>query len=125
MKSPPPPRNPLSQQQINLIYKWIQQGAKNNSCESSVCDTATVTYTASIRPILNTYCMGCHSSSAPQGGIDYSTYAGVKAKVDDGRLLGAINHQAGFSAMPKNGNKLSECDLAKFRIWIAAGAANN
>ena len=124
-RMPPPPRNKLSDQQIQTIYKWIQQGAQNNSCQTSVCDTATVTFNTTIKPIISTKCQGCHSSSSAQGGIDFSTYTGVKSKVDDGRLWGAINHLSGFSPMPKNGNKLSSCEISKFRIWINSGAPNN
>lgn len=124
-RMPPPPRNRLSTQQIETIYKWIVQGAKNNSCVSNACDTTTVSFSSSIKPIITAKCQGCHSSSAAQGGIDYSTYNGVKAKIDDGRLWGAINHMTGYSPMPKNGTKLTACEIAKFRIWINAGAPNN
>ncbi|RYY42338.1 MAG: hypothetical protein EOO06_21310 [Chitinophagaceae bacterium] len=70
-------------------------------------------------------CVGCHSGTPPQGGINYTTYAGVKAKVDDGRLWGAINHAAGFSPMPKGGTKLSDCEIKQFKKWMDAGAPNN
>lgn len=124
-RMPQPPRNPLSQEQINLINRWISQGAKNNSCVSATCDTANVTYSASIRPIITGKCQGCHSSTSPGGGYDFTTYAGVKARVDDGRLWGAVNYMPGYSAMPKNGIRLSTCDLAKIKKWMDAGAPNN
>lgn len=124
-RMPPPPRNPLSPDQISLINKWITQGAKNNSCVNATCDTANVTYTLSIKPIITTKCQGCHSSSSPGGGYDLSTYTGVKARVSDGRLWGSVNFVTGYSAMPKNGTKLSTCELAKIKKWIDAGAPNN
>jgi uncharacterized membrane protein len=124
-RMPQPPRNPLSQEQINLISKWISQGAKNNSCVNASCDTATVTYSSSIKNIISNKCQGCHSSTSPGGGYDFSTYAGVKARVNDGKLWAAVNQVAGYSSMPKNGNKLSTCELAKLKIWIDAGAPNN
>jgi hypothetical protein len=37
----------------------------------------------------------------------------------------AINHSAGYSPMPKGGNKLPACQIAKVRRWVAAGAPNN
>ena len=124
-RMPPPPRPALPADQREIIRKWILQGAQNNSCVSATCDTANVTYSAQIRSLVSAKCQGCHNTAAASGGVDLSTYNGVKAKVNDGRLWGAINHQSGFSPMPKNGNKLSDCELAQFRKWIAAGAPNN
>jgi cytochrome c5 len=124
-RMPQPPRNPLTTAQKNAIRQWILQGAKNNSCQASTCDTATVTFNIQVKSIIANKCQGCHSSTSPANGYDFSTYAGVKARVTDGKLWGAINHIAGFSAMPKNGSKLSDCEIATFRKWIDAGSPNN
>ena len=124
-RMPPLPRNALPQTQIDLIRKWIMQGAKDNSCQLASCDTSNVNYSGTIRSIISNKCQGCHSGSAAAGGLDYSSYEGVKAKVNDGRLWGAVNHVAGFSPMPKNGNKLSSCELAQIKKWIDDGALNN
>lgn len=124
-RMPPPPRNPLPKEQVDLIYKWIVQGATNNSCVNSVCDTASVTYSVSIKPIITTKCQGCHSSSSPGGGIDLSTYNGIKTIVNNGKLWGSVNFITGFSPMPKNGTRLSTCELAKIKKWIDAGSPNN
>ncbi|HEY6955945.1 MAG TPA: c-type cytochrome domain-containing protein [Flavisolibacter sp.] len=122
---PPRPYSTLTQDQINSLNKWITQGAKNNSCVDATCDTANVTFTASVKGIIANKCQGCHSSSSPGGGSDLTTYNGVKAVVNNGKLWGSINFLSGYSAMPKGGTKLSTCELAKIRKWIAAGAPNN
>lgn len=100
------------------------QGAKNNSCQGG-CDSTVFTYSGAIKPLINNYCQGCHSGTGASGGVDLSTYNGVKAKVSDGRLWGSINHTPGYVAMPQNGQKLSVCELKQFSKWIAAGALNN
>lgn len=123
-RMPKPPRSPLSAAQINMIRQWIEQGALNLSCQS-ICDTTSFTYSGAVRTIISNKCQGCHSGTAAAGGIDLSVYNGVKAKVTDGRLWGAINHQAGFSAMPKGGAKLSVCEITQIRKWIDAGSPNN
>jgi hypothetical protein len=40
-------------------------------------------------------------------------------------LYGTISHSAGFLPMPQNGNKLSDCNITKIRLWVADGAPNN
>ena len=92
---------------------------------NAACDTAAVKYSTSVLPVLSSSCINCHGGSTPSAGIGLDTYAGVKTQVDNGRLWGAVSHNPGFSPMPKNGNKLSACNLEKIRIWIAAGAPNN
>ncbi len=122
---PRPPAAPLNSAQIALIANWIQQGAQNNSCANSVCDTSVVKFSTSVSPIIDNKCKGCHSGSAPSGSIDLSTYSGVSTIALNGKLEGVVNHISGYSAMPKNGAKLSTCELAKIRIWVDAGAPNN
>jgi hypothetical protein len=53
------------------------------------------------------------------------TYARVKTVADNGKLMGVITHANGFPQMPKGGNKLSDCNIAKIKKWVDAGAPNN
>ena len=124
---PPSPYNRLSDEQITTIALWIEQGAKNttNCNNSSACDTTAVTFSGAVQPILQTYCTGCHGGSAPEAGVNLSTYAGVKATATSGSLVGVIEHRSGFSPMPKNGNTLSACHIAKINKWVALGAKND
>ena len=123
-RMPPLPNSALSPEQLNIVYKWIAQGAKNNSCSNS-CDSNVFSFNGAIKPIITSKCQGCHSGSNPQGSTDLATYITIKAAVDNGKLWGSINHLAGYSPMPKNGTKLSPCELTQFQKWIAAGAPDN
>lgn len=120
---PPPPASKLTQEQIDKIAKWIEQGAKNNQCAD--CDTTNVKYSTHIRKILSNNCIGCHSASNSSGGINLSNYSNVKAEVDNAKLTGVINHLPGFKPMPPSGVKLNECDLHAVEIWIKNGALND
>lgn len=91
----------------------------------TVCDTATVTYSSSVVPILLSNCTVCHGGNTPSAGIRLDTYAGVKQQADNGRLWGAVSQAASFSPMPKNGTKLNTCNLTKIKKWLDAGALNN
>ncbi len=126
-RMPRPPNPRLSQDQIALIRKWIQQGAKDLTCDanSGQCNTQNMSFASDIRPIIQNSCQGCHSGSAPSGGINLSTHGGIAAVAANGRLFGAISHQAGFTPMPFGGNRLPQCTIDKIKSWIDAGAPNN
>ena len=121
---PRPPAASLNASQIEQIKTWINQGAKNNACLG--CDTLTIaSFSNHIQPIIQTACVGCHTSSAPQGNIALETYAQIQTQLSNGKLMGSIKHEIGFSPMPRGGNKLSDCNIAKLEKWIAQGAPNN
>lgn len=122
---PPPPAAAMTSAQLSTISKWIGQGAKNNSCIESGCDTTNVKFSTHIKPLIQNNCQGCHSGAAPGGGINLATYAGVKAIADNGKFFGSISHLTGYKAMPQNGNKLTDCQITKVKIWINQGSPEN
>jgi uncharacterized membrane protein len=124
-KMPPAPNADLTAAQKALIGKWINEGAKNTTNCNNTCDSNQFKYGANISIIINSYCTGCHSGTAASGNIDLSTYNTVKIQAANGRLVGAVTHAAGYSAMPKNANKLSDCQITQIKKWVAAGALNN
>ncbi|MCX6244404.1 MAG: hypothetical protein NTU98_06825 [Bacteroidetes bacterium] len=103
-----------------IIYYWILKGALDNRCEPAGCDSSNVTYTATIGPIVNSWCTGCHGTSNPSNGLDLTTYDQVKASVNGGRLMGAIQQDYGYYPMPK-GSHLSSCEISLFQIWVRLG----
>ncbi|MBK8702317.1 MAG: hypothetical protein IPN33_01015 [Saprospiraceae bacterium] len=121
---PESPYERLSDEQISAIALWIEQGADKTTC-TSTCNTDNVTYNLSVKPILQNYCNGCHSGGSPSGNISYSTYNGVKTTVDNGTLVGSIDHAQGYVAMPQNTSKLSACNIAIIKKWVSDGAPNN
>ncbi len=129
-RMPPAPKSRLSASQIKLIGDWIDQGAKNISCNTSsgtggtLPDSVQISFSNHINPILDFYCVGCHTSGSASGGVNLNTYANVKTYVDNGRLYGSIAQQQGYSAMPV-GSKLSDCQIMAFKQWIDQGALNN
>lgn len=89
------------------------------------CDTTNVSFSNGVWPILESNCYGCHSGSAPAGNISVENYNDVVKLVENGKLMGTIRHEPGFSPMPKGGNKLSDCNIAKLEAWINAGYHEN
>lgn len=120
------PVPPFTQTQIALVYKWIQQGAKNNACTNtttSTCVTTNMSFVNNVLPTFASNCNGCHNATAPAGGINLTTYAGTKAA--SARLVGSISHTAGYIPMPSSTTKLAACDISKIAAWISQGTINN
>ena len=86
---------------------------------------ATSTFSGNVLPILNNRCNSCHSGASPSGGITLTTYTDVMKYVNNGSLMGSINHASGFSPMPKNTTKLSSCEIDTIQKWIDSGSLNN
>ena len=87
-----------------------------------------VSYSFTIKPVLQSNCYTCHSNANASGfgaNIRLEDYNDVKAVSDDGRLLGSIRHESGYSPMPKGGSKLSDCTILQIEIWIENGSQNN
>jgi hypothetical protein len=98
----------------------------DSSDDPTPCDSTDVSFSTTIQPILVANCYnGCHNGSSPTSGFLLDSYAGVKAKVDQNRLYGAVAHLPGFSAMPQGGGKLSDCQISQIKAWIDEGAKNN
>jgi len=93
---------------------------------SSSCDTNNITFSGVISAILTDNCLSCHSNAAASSAgnnIRLQDYADVKAKTT--AISGSIKHTGGYSPMPKNGGKLSDCEITQFDIWINNGAPDN
>lgn len=105
---------------LNSCYKDNEEDLYGNNCQ-----TTNVSYSSTIQPILNANCVSCHSGAGATAGIRLSNHAEVSAAIDGGRLIGAIKHQSGFSAMPPSGPKLSNCQISQIEAWVAQGKPNN
>lgn len=91
------------------------------------CDTANSQYMADVVPILTNNCYKCHGASSNTGsfGLVLEGYNNLKPYAESGTLIGVITHASGYPAMPKDGAKLSDCNINKIRSWIAHGIQDN
>lgn len=113
----------LSEADIDLIRRWILQGADSLYCDF-LCDTSNVTFSVSVWPIIEDNCKSCHSGPNPAHNISLTNYAEVASRTQTGQLIGAIKRQSGYFYMPAN-YSLSPCEIRKIEIWNAAGCPNN
>lgn len=121
------PLNPVTEQgfrlptdQLELIKKWINQGAENKSCD--ICDTTEYTFSTRIAPIFITNCsssIGCHSSGTSNG--QQTSYDEIKVFVEAGLITDRVIVK---KDMPVTG-PLSACDLEVLKKWIDNGSPND
>lgn len=89
------------------------------------CDTAAITYTQTIQPIIAEKCLTCHSQALQLGNIVLEGHMALADVAATGALLGAIKHESGFSAMPQGEAKLDDCTILKIEKWVNDGTPNN
>jgi hypothetical protein len=122
-KMPPAGSPPLTAAEIDSIGKWIGYGALNENC-GEICDTINpVTFSGVIWPIIQTSCLGCHSSSSPSGNVLLASYNDVATIANNGTLINALKG-TGVPQMPV-GSTFSACRIKQFEIWIKNGSLNN
>lgn len=87
--------------------------------ESTGIDCNKITYAKDIKPLIDNYCVGCHSSNFASG--DLVTHSDVKLKVDNGTLMKVVVID---KTMPE-ASSLTKEEIQKFKCWIESGALNN
>lgn len=104
-------------------FKELHPQVSTTGCDTSV----TMSYATHIVPVLNTSCnVQCHGGTGGGSGHDMSTWAAVNADATAGSLVSSIVWDGNAQQMPQGATtKISPCDIAKIKKWVAAGALNN
>jgi mono/diheme cytochrome c family protein len=93
--------------------------------QQPTCDTAGMTYTKNIAPIIQANCYSCHAGTASGSfGINLDSYTSLRAMARSGELLNRLTTTDLSERMPKGGGKLPDCDIAKINAWIQNGTPN-
>lgn len=119
-----------------LPFAFLQACTFENEEDTygDLCDTTSITYSQTIRPIFEQSCYSCHSvgnANTNGGGLDLQTYANLKDYLDGAQkyFISAIRREEfnGVSAsqMPKDLPKLKICEIKKMEMWIADGYPEN
>ncbi len=98
-----------------------------NPPPGSTCDTAGMSYSNNVVPILQSNCYSCHGtgSSSGSGGIILDNYVSLKKWADNGKLAGNIRHDPGYVGMPYGQAKMDACTINKIVDWVNSGSPNN
>jgi hypothetical protein len=91
--------------------------------DGCIVDSVTITWDNTVHSIISNSCAtaGCHvPDSAGGNGFDFTTYALVKAKIDNG----VFQHRVFIvrDMPPPETTVLSPCDLKKLKTWVDNGA---
>lgn len=84
---------------------------------------ALISYSATIAPINEAQCNSCHVPQGTGNG-DFSTYAGVKVKVNNGSMYARVVNMKDMPT-PGSGYSLTDVELAQYTAWLQQGAKNN
>jgi hypothetical protein len=85
----------------------------------------TVSFSGFILPeIIDASCntMGCHDQSGAAG---YSLLNHNQVSTNANVIFSVINHDAGYTPMPYNENKIPDSLIQKFDCWMQQGLLNN
>ena len=101
-------------------------GPNPDLVKTDFCDT--ISFTKHIKPIIDARCVTCHypgGFAGTYGDYQTDTYAGVKAKVDNGSFRGRVVDLTITPTMPYGMPPLSADTIAILKCWLEAGAPNN
>lgn len=93
--------------------------------DMNTCDTINVSFSATVFPVVQDFCITCHNASNNSGGVNLDGYDMLIGHVQSGAFLGTITHDDNYSPMPQDADKLGMCTIQKIESWIEQGALNN
>lgn len=107
---------------VSCHRKTISQTSETATTESEQKATTAISYSASVKTIIETKCAPCHIPSAGGSKADLSTYDATKKYADDiARRIQLGPGEMGF--MPFRHDKLSDEEISTITDWIKAGYA--
>ncbi len=139
----PPKGGPLTPEQIDIIKRWIEEGAKPKAGGGGSADTSGgISFHDHIFPILEERCLDCHGEPYvqrgrtihPKAGLALDTYEAVLKGNLDGAIIDRGDHEESTlyvvitldpddsEIMPPKGDPLSAEEVELFKKWIDEGA---
>ena len=100
------------------------------SCSSEakvdVCEKPKdVTYSNKVASLIEEKCYSCHAPDVYKkkaSRVKIFDYKSLKKQAEKGVLMGSVNHEKGYVAMPyKKGVKIDTCSRLVLQTWIDQG----
>ena len=139
----PPKGGPLKPEQIDIIKRWIEEGAKLSAGGATVADASNgISFHDHIFPIIEDRCLDCHGEPYvkngrtihPKAGLALDTYEAVLKGNLDGEIIDRGDHEESTlfvvitldpddsEIMPPKGDPLTAEEIELFKQWIDEGA---
>lgn len=110
---------------IVLYLSGCSKESEDKLSGNTACDTAKVSYSQKIVPILQNNCYSCHGGANPPTGIRLDTYANLQVFANNGFLSAAVEHTGTVTPMPYLLPQLPPCEVNTIAAWVNQGALNN
>lgn len=123
---PQTPGSPLTSAELERLSCWLSKGAPQTGTNTGGGGCSTISYSATIAPIISTNCSSsssCHGSGSVNG--DYTTYSGLSAKVTNGTLNTRVVVVKDMTTFPYVVPSLSSTEIGQIDCWIQQGGLNN
>lgn len=87
--------------------------------------TTAVTYSKNVKPIIDANCVSCHSSGGSASFRPLTTFAQVKAAIENAGLLGRIQLQSGQQGLMPQGGRMAQANIDLIVKWNTDGLKEN
>ena len=143
----PPKGGPLSTEQIDVLKRWIEEGAKATAVGGNTASDMSngVSFHDHILPLIEDRCIDCHSEPYvkngrtihPKAGLRLDTYEAIIKGNLDGAIIEKGNSEESTlfavitldeddpEIMPPKGEPLTAEEVQMFKQWIEEGAKEN
>ncbi|KFF02965.1 cytochrome c family protein [Flavobacterium reichenbachii] len=88
-------------------------------------EPTVVNYTKNVKSIIDANCIGCHQSGRSAGFRPLTTYAEVKAAVENSGLLARIQLQNGQQGIMPQAGRMSQTNIDVIVKWNTDGLKEN
>ncbi len=140
----PPKGGPLTTEQIDVIKRWIEDGAKPSG-KVTADSSDGISFHDHVFPLLEERCLDCHAAPYvkngrtihPKAGLRLDTYEWIikgnldgtiieKGNPDESTLVAVVTLESDDpEIMPPKGDPLSSSEIEMLKQWIKEGAKEN
>lgn len=103
---------------VAILFNILMSCSSNNEQELIPPNNNNVTYNGTIKAIIDSNCLNCHTNPPINGApMSLTSYQNVKESVENRNLIGRVED----GTMPPSGNNLSTAQIKAIKDWQSGG----